>query len=479
MPVMDGLELAKNLEEANIKMIILTGYGEFEYAQKAIEYRVSEFMLKPVGADELVRVVLKLKDEILHEKKKAETRSSYEKLIKENIPVIQERLLYQLLNGLYTGNEKDKFLRRMDMLNIDLSGPSLQVFIIAIDDYFHLVGNQSIEHRRRIFDSIIEISERSIYTYTKGYIYHGEIGMFVALVNKGQRFFDIMALSKKIQLLISRKLNLPVSIGIGNEVKDISHIHQSYSEALNAVRNRVYLGKNSIIQIDDVLKESACTSATYINSFSEEENELLIHMKLINYKKVDNLIKSLFNRLIDEKADFNCIKNISLYLIIAAIKGIKELGICVEDRLDTNFDPFLEIEEYETVELIREWMQGIFRKLLLVIENEKNEKYKYIVKCAMDYMVQHYDEPLSLTSVAQEVHVTPNYLSKVFREETGKNFIEWLNKYRIEKAKKCLLNIGMKTYEVAKMVGFNNYKHFSYNFKKYTGVSPLEFRERK
>lgn len=194
---MDGLELAKNLEEANIKMIILTGYGEFEYAQKAIEYRVSEFMLKPVGADELVRVVLKLKDEILHEKKKAETRSSYEKLIKENIPVIQERLLYQLLNGLYTGNEKDKFLRRMDMLNIDLSGPSLQVFIIAIDDYFHLVGNQSIEHRRRIFDSIIEISERSIYTYTKGYIYHGEIGMFVALVNKGQRFFDIMALSKK------------------------------------------------------------------------------------------------------------------------------------------------------------------------------------------------------------------------------------------------------------------------------------------
>lgn len=150
MPVMDGLELAKNLEEANIKMIILTGYGEFEYAQKAIEYRVSEFMLKPVGADELVRVVLKLKDEILHEKKKAETRSSYEKLIKENIPVIQERLLYQLLNGLYTGNEKDKFLRRMDMLNIDLSGPSLQVFIIAIDDYFHLVGNQSIEHRRRI-----------------------------------------------------------------------------------------------------------------------------------------------------------------------------------------------------------------------------------------------------------------------------------------------------------------------------------------
>ena len=92
-------------------------------------------------------------------------------------------------------------------------------------------------------------------------------------------------------------------------------------------------------------------------------------------------------------------------------------------------------------------------------------------------MVRHYHEAVSLTAVAGEVHVTPNYFSRVFREETGENFIEWLNKYRIEKAKEYMADIGMKTYEIAEKVGFKDYKSFSYNFKKYTGCSTTDYRE--
>lgn len=479
MPVMDGLELAKSLVGTNIKIIILTGYDEFEYAQKAIKYRVSEFILKPVGADELVRVVLKLQEEILKEKKKEEDRNSYEKIIKENIPVIKEKFLHQMLSGLYSVDEKDKILRKIGMLNMDLSGPFLQVLVIAIDDYFHLVGNKSIDEKKQLFDSIIEVSEKTISKYTKGYIYYNEIGTFPALINKSRYSFDITSLCRKIQYSILEAVKLPVSIGIGNEIKDIFHIHQSYSDAFNAVRNRIYLGKNSIIHINDVLKEDDICGIAYINSFSKEENELLINIQLLNYDKVNSVLVNLFGNLTAKKINFNYIKNISLYFIIAAVKNMKEAGISVEDRFDANFDPFMEIEEYDTVEQIKEWMLNLFKKLMSIIEDEKNEKYKYIVKYAIDYMIEHYNEPISLTSTAHKVHVTPNYLSKIFRDETGENFSEWLNKYRVNKAKEYLLNVGMKIYEIAKKVGFNNYKHFSYNFKKYTGITPLEFRERK
>ncbi len=79
--------------------------------------------------------------------------------------------------------------------------------------------------------------------------------------------------------------------------------------------------------------------------------------------------------------------------------------------------------------------------------------------------------------MSEVVYVTPNYLSKVFKEETGQNFIEWLNNFRIEKAKELLKDVRYKTYEIAEKVGYSDYKHFSYNFKKYTGKSPRSYRK--
>ncbi|MDD4495151.1 MAG: AraC family transcriptional regulator, partial [Eubacteriales bacterium] len=102
-----------------------------------------------------------------------------------------------------------------------------------------------------------------------------------------------------------------------------------------------------------------------------------------------------------------------------------------------------------------------------------------IVKIAIEYMMKHYSEPMSLAVIAEFVHVTPNYFSRVFRKETGKSFLEWLNRFRIEKAKELLTDLSIKTYEVAERVGFNDYKHFSYNFKKYMGFSPTEYKDKK
>mgnify|MGYP002407267458 FL=1 len=479
MPVIDGLELAKRLQKLipPIKLIILTGYGEFEYAQKAIEYKVSDFILKPVGAEELIKVVLKLKDEIIAEREKAKVRNSNEAMLKENLPVIQGKMINRLLNGLYTIEDTDKVSKKAKVMKIDLSGPYFQVFIIAIDDYIHQLGNSHAKNRELVLESILSISEEAISSYGKGYLHRNEMGMFVGIINRDRITFDIVDMCRQIQFLISKHLKLSVSIGIGNKVKDILSICKSYNEAFNALRNRVYSGKSSVIHIRDISMDNECASIMYMNSFSKEEKELQIYIKLIDRKKINNLLDRLFKRFVTEKADYNCIRNISLYFMFAAFKDLKELGINVEDRLELQFDPFIEIEKYETAEEMKKWMISVFSDLLHIIENEKNEKYKYIVKVGIDYMINHYNEPLSLTIIADEVHVTPNYFSRVFREETGQNFIEWLNKFRVDKAKDFLLNIGMKTYEVAEKVGFSDYKHFSYNFKKYAGCNPTEYRE--
>jgi len=481
MPVMDGLELSKHLKDLmpSVKLVILTGYGEFQYAKKAIEFKVSEFVLKPVGAEELVRIILNLKEEIMDEQKKAEAGKSYELLLKENLPVIQGRLINRLINASYGAAGKEEILKKAEALHMDLSGPCFQVFILAIDDYFFRVGNQSPEKRELILDSVLNIAREAMMSYTKGFICRNEIGLFVGLINTGNYTFNSIAMCRQIQFLISKHLKISVSIGIGNEKSDIFSVFESYEEAFNALRNRIYMGKNVVIHIKDVAKDNELTSLVCLHSFSDEEKELLFCLKLIEKNKVNDLFDKLFERFMAMKADYNHIKNVSLNLLLAAFKGMEEMGIHIEDRLELQLDPFQEIEKYETAGDIKEWMKDVIGKLIDIIENEKNEKYKSIVKIAIDYIIKHYNEPLSLTAIAEIVYVTPNYFSRVFKEETGESFIEWLNKYRIEKAKEFLTDIGIKTYEVAERVGFNDYKHFSYNFKKYVGCSLTEYKEQR
>jgi two-component system response regulator YesN len=291
-------------------MVILTGYGEFEFAKKAIEFKVSEFVLKPVGAEELVEVVLKLKDEIAAEKRRMEARRSYEKLLKENLPVIQGRFINKLINASYTLKDKDRVIKKINTLGMDLSGPLFQVFIIAIDDYFFRVGNQSPENRELIFDSVLNIAGEALATYTKGHICRNEMGLFVGVVNTGNHSFDITAMCKQIQYLISKHLKLSVSIGVGNERKDILSVFESYNEAFNALRNRVYRGKSVVIDINDVIKDSGHAGMVCLQSCSEEEKELLVYFKLIDIGKIDCLLDRIFERFVSMKADYNSIKNI-------------------------------------------------------------------------------------------------------------------------------------------------------------------------
>lgn len=481
MPVMDGLELSKHLKELMpaVKLIILTGYGEFQYAKKAIEFKVSEFVLKPVGAEELVRIILNLKEEILDEKKRTEDGKSYELLLKENLPVIQGRLINRLINASYGAVEKEDLFKKAEALHMDLSGPRFQVFILAIDDYFFRVGNQYPEKRELILDAVLNIAREAMTSYTKGFICRDGMGLFVGLINAGQHAFNSVAMCRQIQLLISRYLKISVSVGIGNEKSDIFRVFESYEEAFHALRNRIYLGKNVVIHIRDVAKENEATGRVCLHSFSDEEEELLCCLKLIEKDRANDLFDRLFERFIATKADYNHIKNVSLSLLFAAFKSMERMGVHIEERLELQLDPFQEIEKYETAGDIKAWMKDIFGKLIDIIENEKNEKYKSIVKIAIDYIMKHYNEPLSLTAIAGIVHVTPGYFSRVFKEETGESFLEWLNKYRIEKAKEFLTGIGIKTYEVAERVGFNDYKHFSYNFKKYAGCSLTEYKEQR
>lgn len=468
MPVMDGLELSRRVKQMlpMVKIVILTGYGEFEYAKKAIDLKVSEFVMKPVGAEELVKIIVKLRDEII-----------YEQLLKENLPEIRGKLLNCLLSGRYTPENGEELLKKARKLNIDLEGPNYQIFLMAIDDYFFNFGSKPTKNKELIIESLLSISREALSSCARGYIFQNETGLFVGLVNTGRCSLPAADLCRNIQYLIRKHLQFTVSIGIGNGKNSIFLVDESYREAFSALRYRFFKGKNVVISVNDVKADDGPAEQISIQSCADEEKELLLRIKLLDRKGAEGLIDDLFGRLLDVKADHGNIKNISLNLLLASFRELNEMGIDTDERPNMHFDPFQEIERYETAEDIKTWLIDMIDELIGIVESEKNENYRSIVKIAMEYMAKHYSEPISLSAIAGNVHVTPNYLSRVFRKETGESFLEWLNRFRLEKSKRLLGDSSLKTYEVAEKVGFHDYKHFSYNFKKYMNCSPTEYKK--
>lgn len=477
MPVMDGLELTRNLKELapKTKIIILSGYNDFEYAKKAIELGVCEYLLKPVGAEELVKLVVKLKDQIINENKKRNDEISSRMLFNETLPFIQSKFLNNLLKeGV---SDKKAIIERAAILKLDLSGPKYQVIIIDIDDYLLITEHYPEKDKDLLKYSVMNISEEILSSSTNGFVFFSEFDYLLGLINiKSETKTTIMDICKEIQFCITRYLKLSSTIGIGGIAGSLDDISTSYNEALISLRNKMYSGKCRIIHIDSVAKKH---STELLHYSTEDERELLNSLRTMNIEKLYEIIDKLFMNFIEAKTGYNRIKSICLRIIMISASVLEEIGIKLESAVGEDFQPDIEIRKYETIESIETWLKRLFKSLIGAMQENKNNKYKSIVKVAIEYINEHYKQNLSLNDVAGKVYVTPNYLSKVFKQETGENFVEWLNQFRIDKAKALIGNIGAKTYEIAEKVGYNDYKYFSYNFKKYTGYTPKEYKELK
>lgn len=122
-------------------------------------------------------------------------------------------------------------------------------------------------------------------------------------------------------------------------------------------------------------------------------------------------------------------------------------------------------------------LEDVSEKMVQKVNNYNNKSLKLILRKAIDYIHEHYNEPVTLNEVAENIYVSTFYISRMFKKELGKSFVDYLNDVRIEKAKELLRDVKYKTYEVAELVGIADAHYFSKLFKKYSGMTPSEYRE--
>jgi len=474
MPVMDGLELSKQLSEKlpGIKIVILSGYNDFEYAKQAIHLNVVEYLLKPFGAEELVALMVRLKNKILIEEKKQEEVLKTQTIIEENRQLLQSKLIRSILKDSY--DDYTYIREKAKLIQLNLNGPFYQIIVFNIDDQELIREKLKYKEMEYIKNSIFSIAEEILQENCNGTIFMSEFDYFVGLINLDKSdSINLTSVLEEIKVAVQKYVKVTITIGIGNIYFNLQYINKSYDEAIFALRQKIYRGKNSIIHANEIanLTEIIEPADYPIN----EEKQLIEALKAVDDASIKNVVAIIFEKLRQSLVSEDNLKNYCAKLALMSVHTLEVMGIDIKKQLGVELNLYTEIKKYETIYDLQQWLITLLEKFTQQLNMYKSQKYKQMVNMTLEYIEKHYNENITLKVLSETVYVTPNYLSRIFKEETGENFIEWLNRFRIEKAKIFLKETMLKTYEIAEKVGYSDYKYFSYNFKKYTGISPRQY----
>lgn len=475
MPVMDGLEFTKIVKEKmrNVRIVILSGYDDFKYAREGLRLGVNEYLLKPVGADELISILKKQCKEIMEEREALNKERVLKNIFEENLFYVQSRFVNSIVKKEYT--EEAYIIEKAKELQINFAGPAYQVIVIDIDDFYLITENLSDKEKDNLKLSIKNIAEEVLKPLTNSNVYFSEFDYLISVINlKDAKDNKIYGLYREIRNCVKKYQNLTVTIGVSNACTGILKIPDAHSEAVSALRSKVFRGKDKIIDINQVDKTQITSPVIYP---SADEKEIISFLKTMEIDKLNKVIGKICSDLIKMETEDVKIREICLRLITISASYLDEIGVDYRSYNHREFNPYNEIGKYETLEDIEGWLKDIFRYFIDVMQNSKNEKFKGIVKVAIQYINGNYQDDIDVLRMAAVTYVTPNYFSRVFKKETGKSFTEWLNIVRVDKARSFLKDARWRVYEIAEKVGYKDYKSFTFNFKKYVGCTPKEYRE--
>lgn len=473
MPLMDGLEFAGKLKEQkpDVKIIILSGYEDFVYAKRALQLGANDYILKPISDEEIVVAITKLKDEIEAERRGKEKITDSRFLLNKNYFHIKSKFIRNLINN---QNSSGSARIEAEKLNIRLNGPNYAAFILAVDGSESYFGQLLVEDQELQKYAISNIAEETLMKNNSGVVVSDDMtNQLIGILNTyntSSNFMDMVC--RKIQENVEQFLGISVSIGIGQCCDSLSDLGNAYSQARKALNYKFYMGKKSIHIYNS--KKKFKDSGEYVFPI-KEERALLVYIKESNEVGLNEVIKKLFARFEEELVEEELVRETCCRLLNTMIGEMENMEIPMGAYIGKSINPYGEIREFEVLEDIFKWFSNLIHKILLCIED--NKKYKSIVLNAIRYMENNYQNDITLADIAGAIHVSPNYFSKLFKDETEVNFIDWLNKLRIEKSLELLKRNDLKIYEVANRVGYADYKYYSALFKKITGLTPKQYKD--
>jgi two-component system response regulator YesN len=477
MPQMDGLQLIQKAKDDQFEFeaILLSGFNDFEYAKQGIKLGVLDYILKPCRPESILKTVLKAKHSLEQRRKTVHDINQLRQTWRKNVPLVKWQTLTKWVY--YPKSPLENRADLLEELQMSLLSQPVHIGIIRFD--LSRVGHDNHDDDQELirFAALNIVNE----TLAPAYENHlesfrdGDDLLWCANVTPQTTNEELRKYLVFLQSNLEEYLNLSISIGIGTTYEMIDFVHQSYDEANIAIESRFYKGKGGIFFYSE-LESIKQAKINILNDTEMTALETEILKKLHNGQYAE-AIDETENWLAHLQHNSQYTRNEVNLKTTAFIVEMEKLAH--EQRVSTpewKHDIVLWVEQlphFETMDDIVTFIQKIMQNLVEILRS--HSPLHRTIKTVLDIIHQRYDSDLSLNSVAKEVFVSTTYLSSLFKQELGINFLDYLHQYRIEQAKTLLRN-NIKVYAVARLVGYQDERHFSNTFKKWAEQTPSQFQ---
>ena len=481
MPMMDGIQLMEILhtEFPHILIIILSGYAEFEYAKKAIYFQAFDYVLKPIDTDQL-EATLKRAVAVLRENElKHDDILQLTQKVNESGSLSKEKFLTNLIIGSDLSEEEINHLVRKK--GFQFHWPRMVILIIKAEN-FDEIAELKYKHDRELTSFVLaNVIGELFQNYEDSIIFRNftrqkELILIKGFATDNDRVI-IEEIYEKCQTVIHTVREITkfeLYIGIGREFTHIKDARHSYTQALEAVHNSGIVHTNRIIHIDEV------SSRIDYYIYPDNKEKALIYYLGNGYKpQANQLIEELFSELSDSKTIHpQSIRNTVLELTFSMNKLLKKHHMMLENLLNEPNIPDKIMNEFFTIKELKEWLKEISTEVIDFVSGSKKTGLKKTVLELISYLDQHYSNELTLYGVAETLFINPVYLSRIFKNETGMTFNDYINKLRMEAALKLLKDNNLTMNDVSEMIGYGNTSYFLKKFKEFYGCTPTEYRKK-
>jgi len=479
MPHMDGIEMAERLaaEGHPAKLVFVSGYGDLDYLKKAIRLEAVDYLLKPVRLGELTELLRRLVDKLDSEEEERRRLNGLQMKLNQSIPLLRERHLAALvLDG---PGDLEGLGSKFDFLGIRLpvSPIRLGVFAVRIDDYGKVFGALPEKERQLQAFALLNVIEDVLNERYSGHAFEVRTGEYAGIVPFASDDDEdgFYALIRRVKEQINRLLRLEVTIGVGSAAERWEELPKAYGQAAQASEHKWYVGKNQIISMDGLIGHPSSRAPG--DGEKPEPKEVAALLKGPDREAVRLTAEKALEG--GEGADA---------ILRTRIAGAQLLAVCVELRQEMNL-PAERLEESElrlwqsiaSAETVAELREEAVRHLSLThaeISDKREKKTHNVVAHIQNYIQDHYAEDLTNARIAASVYLTTTYVCLLFKQETGMTLNEYVVETRIAAAKRLLADPANKLYDVCFAVGYKDPGYFGKLFKKQTGYTPGEFRER-
>ena len=474
MPYMDGLTLCKKLKELSrtIRVIIFSGFDEFEYAKEAIKMEAAEYLLKPVNAVELKEVFERVKNDLdreLDEKRNTDKLRAY---YMESLPVLQESFYMALLEGRIAPEQIGRY---MDSYQVQLQGPYYVVAVLHI-------SQQSLEEESRMDPFLQAVSVRKFAEEqvedrwrSRVVIYLGDIIM-ISQMHSREEMLEYTNEMDRLCRMAKKVCNARITAGIGYLCDNLEQLPLSYQGAKQAVSYRVLYGNTRAISISEV-EPAEHVELNWEDVYSTYIQQIMKKVRVGEQDGLEKAISQFTEWLSGEQISMQKYRIVMMELVAELFRFTASHNLNPENVFGGNVDVYSQVLQMESAEVLDRWLRRVCTNLQNAVMNERQDSTKFFVKNAEEYVKEHFaDQDLGVDEVCRKLNVSAAYFSTIFKKETGKTFVRYLTDYRMEKAVNMLMTGNEKTYVIAEKVGYTEPNYFSYVFKKQFGMSPSKYK---